>query len=834
MPFRHVRSRSAITILAPALTLATVLLSAEPLFAQEPLRPGEAFVTRFSGTRPGAGGPVIDINGTVGSIIDLRAPGKPPQGQHWIDEPQRNPVSAGQVGQVFGVALDDATPPNIYLAATSAFGLHRASNNAIWMPGLFGEGGPGAIYRLDAANGYAPRLFATIVLSGRPNSGAALGNLAYDRINKQLLVSDLETGMVHRIRAADGSDLGVFDHGTQGRSAFLDVETGQQGQLPPIAFDPSSQAHIADCPTRFDQTPQCWNFAASGRRIWGLAVQRNPAGNETRLYYAVWSGPAFDLAAWNQQSEDDKRNSVWSVRLGPDGGFAGDVRREFIVPDFFTKPQDIARAGYSQPVSDIAFAPCGPRPVMLVAERGGIRNLGLSAQNPFATPHEARALRYELDRNGTWHDVGRYDVGFYDRQKEGEPRIRANCAGGIAFGLGYTNQWTADPGKPDQFVWITGDSLCSPDGPCNLPGTPAAAQQQGADPQQAALQNSPLDESEVHGVQGLAETAFEPIDAAAANPPARQDAANFAAGPSQAYMIDTDLNIDAQGRIIEAELTRNDATKIGDIAIYEICEGPADYAASFLLQPGPEAPPVGYHYRSGSHSTYWSHNRFGSHNPYWSHNREASHNLQVSHWRQASHDRRLSHRRGGSHDQSRSHWRNASHDRRLSHLRQGSHDIRASHRPAGSHDQRASHRPAGSHDQRASHRPEASHDARRSHAATRSHNTAQSQNVPKNTHSAQRSHAATGSHTRAQSAGNQPPSRGGQPKAIQRLPQRQIAPRQQFVPRQQQLAPRQQQLAPRQQQIAPRQQQIAPRQQGGQRKGGGGGGHDPRSSQRVR
>jgi hypothetical protein len=803
MPCRYLCSRSARPILGLALALAAVLLTAGPLLAQEPLRLGEAFVTRFSGTRPGAGGPAIDPNGTVGSIIDLRAPGKPPQGQHWIDEPQRNPVTAGQVGQVFGVALDDATPPNIYLAATSAFGLHRTSNNAIWMPGLFGQGGPGAIYRLDAANGYAPRLFATIALNGRPNSGAALGNLAYDRVNKQLLVSDLETGMIHRISAADGSDLGVYDHGTQGRSGFLDVETGQQGSLPPITFDPSSQARIADCPTRFDQTPQCWNFAATGRRVWGLAVQRSSAGNETRLYYAVWSGPAFDLAAWNQQTEDDKRNSVWSIRLGPDGGFAGDVRREFIVPDFFSKPQDIARAGYSQPVSDITFAPCGPRPVMLLAERGGIRNLGLAAQNPFATPHEARALRYELDRNGNWHAVGRYDVGFYDRQKEGDPLIRANCAGGIAFGPGYTDQWTADPGKLDQFVWATGDSLCSPDGPCNLPGTPPAAQQGAADPQQAALQNSPLDESEVHGVQGVAEQAFEPIAPASGSPPP-QDAAGFAAGPSQAYMIDTGVNIDAQGRIIEAELTRNDATKIGDIAVYEICEGPADYAQSFLLQPGTEAPPVvGYHYRSGSHSAYWSHNRFGSHNPYWSHNREASHNRQVSHWRLASHDRRLSHRRLGSHEQSRSHWRGASHDRLLSHRRQGSHDLRASHRPAGSHNSRISHRPAGSHNPRISHRPEASHNPRISHRPAASHNP-------------RISHQPVASHSRAQSAGNRPQSKGGQPKAVRRLPQDQGAPRQQFVPKQQ--------LGPRQ--------QIGPKQQGGQKKGGPR--HDPRTSQPVR
>ena len=59
---------------------------------------------------------------------------------------------------------------------------------------------------LDASTGYAPRVFSRIMLNGRRNTGAALGNIGYDRTNKQLFVSDLETGMIHRIRAADGCD----------------------------------------------------------------------------------------------------------------------------------------------------------------------------------------------------------------------------------------------------------------------------------------------------------------------------------------------------------------------------------------------------------------------------------------------------------------------------------------------------------------------------------------------------------------------------------------------------------------------------------------------------
>ena len=237
--------------------------------AQEgPLRPGEAFVTRFSGVQQT--GPrdnpifMLDVNGTVGSILDLRAPRQPPRGEHWINEPQRSPIPASAVGQVFGVALDDANPPNVYVTSTSAFGLHHTPDGN-WMPGMWGQGGPGAIYKLTATNtGYAPSLFASVTLNGRPNSGPALGNIAFDKTNRQFFVSDLETGMIHRI-GLDGTDRGFFDHGTEGRANFYDAWMQRQMQLPPIPFDPNSRARFADCASPpADNSPSCWNFAASG------------------------------------------------------------------------------------------------------------------------------------------------------------------------------------------------------------------------------------------------------------------------------------------------------------------------------------------------------------------------------------------------------------------------------------------------------------------------------------------------------------------------------------------------------------------------------------------
>ena len=736
------------------------------------LRPGEAFVTRFSGTRAEGDDNkvrVIDPDGTVGSIIDVRAPQLPPRGQHWIDEPQRTPLKAKEVGQVFGVALDNASPPNIYVTATSAFGLHHKSGTSEWMVGMWGrDGGPGTIYKLDQANGYRPSVFSRVMLDGHRNRGPALGNIAFDHLNNQFFVSDMETGMLHRIQASDGRDLGHFDHGAQGRPQFFDVPRGEAKSLSAKRYESSNSAQNSNCAAaRFDRNPECWNFAASGRRVWGVGVWYDASKNQTRVYYAVWSGPAFANSSWASESDDDKRNSVWSVRLGPDGTFdPTDVRREFELPDFFVKPEDIARLGYSSPVSDITFAECGERPIMLVAERGGVRNLGLSADNAFATPHTARTLRYELDVTGAWRPIGRYDVGFYDRKSEGVPYTRANCSGGAAFGAGYNPEtWVVDLARKDEFVWISGDGLCSPDGPCRLPGSEVAAQAKPSEAVQPTAAKAAIpgtgegagpDDSQVHGIQGMSEKAFEDVAPAAAFATYPKDTDAYPpVGPAQAYLIDTNINIDAAGVVIEEELLRNDATRIGDLVIYQPCQARSPgmtIPATFLLPPlgSGFAPPnyVGHpteasharvashgqissHSRFGSHTPSWSHSRFGSHNQTWSHSRDGSHSQFWSHNRVASHRREVSHSRLGSHGTVLSHYRLGSHDKRLSHSRLGSHNATLSHSIGGSHNQRISHQRLASHNLSLSHSRQSSHTASLSHSVKGSHNLALSHNQQK-------------------------------------------------------------------------------------------------------
>ncbi len=437
--------------------------------AQQALQPGEAYLTRFSGVINDEGRSVIDPEGTVGSIIDLRYPEGPPQGQQWQNPPQRLPVTAAQLGQVFGIALDDQQPPNIYLSATSAFGLHRNADNTDWMQGMWGrDGGPGTVWRLSASNNYAPEPFADIALGGRSNSGPALGNIAYDRWNRQLYVSDLESGMIHRLSLEDGRSLGHYDHGIQGRANFLDPSKGSRQTLPPLEFNPATRARISDCAFGFfARTPACWNYADFRRRVWGLGVRRDSRTNEVRLYYSIWSSQAFGHPDWFNAG-DEQRNSIWSVRIAEDGAFDDtSIRREFQLPVFFTQAADIARAGPSHPVTAIAFPQYGPQNIMVVAERGGIHNPGLGTGTPFATPQESRVLRYRLDENGIWQAEGHYAVGHLRRQDA--PRIRANATGGVAFGPGYSESGEVD--TQNQYLWISGNALCSADGPCLDPNS---------------------------------------------------------------------------------------------------------------------------------------------------------------------------------------------------------------------------------------------------------------------------------------------------------------------------------------------------------------------------
>ena len=678
-------------------------------YAAEPLQHGEAYVTRFSGTIQGdnKNTAVINIDGTVGSIINVSASKPPPQGQHWIDEPQRLPIKAKDAGQIFGIAIDNSKPAIIYVTATSKFGLHRNKDNSGWMSGMWGiDGGPGTIYRLQAANNYQPELFADITLNGRKNTGAALGNIAYDKQYKQLYVSDLETGMIHRIDAKTGKELEVFDHGKDGRSSNLGTTNEKTTSLTAVSFDPNSQANVNQCPQKFDTSPECWNLADPRRRVWGLGVHADKNGNH-RLYYSA------------MVNKEDKQSSIWSIAINKDGTFnTRDVRYEFILPTH-TSTNELY-------VSDIAFS---NKDEMIVVENGQLRNLGLEVDEPFSQPFDARAFLYKLNAQRHWELQGRYDIGNVSKAHN----EYTNAAGGADFGVADQDE--------NQFVWISGDALCSETGPCYDPQT-----------------ENYTDSDEVHGLQGMKKSAYIPLN------PKEPVYIN------ETYMIDTDLNVGANGNKFLTEAQKNDATKIGDVEIVKY-SSPVNIATPIHnnISSGhnkslstPFHDRTLSHYRSSSHEILLSHHRYGSHhrldshyrlwshNRYYSHRKYSSHLKNSSHLKFGSHDKRASHLKMGSHDKRASHLKVGSHDKRASHLKVGSHDKRASHLKVGSHDKRASHLKVGSHDKRASHLKVGSHDKRASHLKFGSHDKKAS-HLKVGSHNKAASHLKVGSHNKAAS-----------------------------------------------------------------------------------
>lgn len=241
--------------------------------------------------------------GFVVGVVDSRNLNSAPFGTtNWFAPMHHNENGApghvwnqANLGQVFGVCIDDASPPNIYVSATTIWGS---------VPN------PGRIHKLDGASGNIST-FATI-----PGVGSAsLGNVCYDKVTQQFFTSDLDTGLIHCLDAS-GTIIAAFDHGVQRATA-----------VPPlVALPDTSGIHV--------QTQL-------GRLVWGLQTYQD------RLYYAVINETLGSPSA-------TLTNEIWSVQLQAGGGvfIPNTIRRENLV----IPPQS---GGASEAVTDIAFSDDG-------------------------------------------------------------------------------------------------------------------------------------------------------------------------------------------------------------------------------------------------------------------------------------------------------------------------------------------------------------------------------------------------------------------------------------------------------------------------------------------
>jgi hypothetical protein len=421
--------------------LLGLVLSPSMVMAQEAqiIQPGSMTVTGFSGTvipgieegLPPGVSPIdetlIDLEGKTLRIFDVTNLGGPASGQV-VNTPLPFEVPARQIGQVFGIAYDDGVRtdtteivPNVYVGATSLHGLQivspdededgrperqrRGTENAVFMDGQFGldlGGGPGSVYKIDGLTGQVSK-FADI----EGNSGPGLGNLKFDKAHRQFFVSDLDTGLIHRI-SADGALIDTFDHGVAGRPVR---------SLEPVSDDGS----VMDIKGgTFDtEDPETWGYTQDERRVWGVAVHGG------RLYYAV-----------GDEAE------IWSVDILEDGAF-GTARWELTV-----------KAEKDYPVTDIAF---DNRGFMYLSQRGEIENR--YDYSRFANSGKGEVIRYWRESpddpatESIWVESPQeYAVGF--------PPENRQAAGGLDLQYDYDANGFINPsGSCTGTLVKTGDDL---------------------------------------------------------------------------------------------------------------------------------------------------------------------------------------------------------------------------------------------------------------------------------------------------------------------------------------------------------------------------------------
>lgn len=204
----------------------------------------------------------IDLNGYSTTLLSVDRLNYTYNGYEVQNRPY-DQLLARDVGQVFGLAIDNEKFPNLYLSATSLFEFQIVGPNAnedhvpdrllvgreaaFWMNGQWGPfeaSGPGSIYKVDGETGQI-EVFENVLLNGRENSGAGLENIAFDGRHRQLFVSDIETGMIHRFNS-EGDDLEQFDHGRQALPKM---------DRKPVLFDSQTRMNIIMNLIRLIQKP---------------------------------------------------------------------------------------------------------------------------------------------------------------------------------------------------------------------------------------------------------------------------------------------------------------------------------------------------------------------------------------------------------------------------------------------------------------------------------------------------------------------------------------------------------------------------------------------------
>ncbi len=245
-------------------------------------------------------------NSRVGTIYLTQNNSSAPYGADWATH--SSPVTAihptnwtvNDIGSIFGIALDDSE--NIYLASSDIYFDSGFPSNNPSRP--FGAG---QIFKASGPS-YLAVPFVDLPNFNDPRNG--IGNIAYDKKNKQLFATNLENGMIYRISMSGGI-----------------LET----------YDPwTADSGLVDGITVQDE------------RIWSVGV--NYEEGSTKVYFPrVTTGNAS--------------RELFSITLNPDGSF----------PATGSEIVEISNLpGSLMIISDIAFSSTTRE--LLIAERGDPHN----------------------------------------------------------------------------------------------------------------------------------------------------------------------------------------------------------------------------------------------------------------------------------------------------------------------------------------------------------------------------------------------------------------------------------------------------------------------------
>jgi hypothetical protein len=336
------------------------------------------------------------------------------------------------MGQVFGLALDNQG--DIFTTASSVYGDYNRTPNPLG----------GLVFRIDHLTGLVTPFITACnspVSCGNPNqipntNGVGLGNIAFDPIHQQLLVTNFEDGKIYTLRGVSnptGTIVGVYDpfaasgKSDEGTPGFADAGFS--------TTDPKNQS----------------------RRVWAIGVQTQ--GATARVYFSVWAQDQY------RSSRAGVTNKIWSVALNNAGAFSGPVRDEsgvagtgtggngLTIPIFSQtstpyNPQSLPGPDpWSNPISDIQFSSTGN---MLIAERTMWSFLNgdygsLSPSFGAQAAHNSRVLEFEYHSGSdNWAFKGQYYLSVFNQ---------TSSSGGADYG--YADY----PENCEKTVWMSGDYL---------------------------------------------------------------------------------------------------------------------------------------------------------------------------------------------------------------------------------------------------------------------------------------------------------------------------------------------------------------------------------------